>query len=328
MKIDPAILARAHLALHEAAHAYLFDRNVTLIDFGYPERGGRIAEGELALRIHVKKKLSGASLEAAAGADYTQPIPPTIGGFSTDVPQGVYRPHFWRGWGTWRPAVDGNVRAVRADPMGGGVSISDERRFAFGTLGAKAIDRITGAEMILSNWHVLAADWGARPGQRIYQPGRLDGGGYLDTVAALTRDAMSANLDAAVATLNGERRLVNDQLGLGPVSGVGEWELGMVVTKSGRSTNVTRGRIVAVEGTARIRYGYLERIIRHVMTIEPEHAGGVVSDRGDSGSLWVSDLTREAIGLHFAGSDVPERGLALDMQAVLDALDVDLATGG
>ena len=275
----------------------------------------------------MKQKLSGASLEAAAGLGYTRPIPPAIGGFSTDVPQGVYWPHFWRGWSAWRPAVSRNVRAARADPMRGGVSISDERHFAFGTLGAKVIDRVTGAEMILSNWHVLAADWSARPGQLIYQPGRLDGGSYLDAVATLTRDAMPVNLDAAVATLSGERRLVNDQLGLGPVSGVGQWELGKAVAKSGRSTNVTRGRIVAIEGTTRIRYGYLERIIRHVMTIEPEYTGGVVSDRGDSGSLWVSDLTREAIGLHFAGSDVPERALALDMQAVLDALHVDLATG-
>jgi endonuclease G len=31
------------------------------------------------------------------------------------------------------------------------------------------------------------------------------------------------------------------------------------------------------------------------------------------------------VGLHFAGSDVPERGLAIDLQAVLDALNVDLA---
>ena len=35
----------------------------------------------------------------------------------------------------------------------------------------------------------------------------------------------------------------------------------------------------------------------------------------------------QAVGLHFAGSDFPERALALDMQSVLDALNVDLAIG-
>ena len=34
------------------------------------------------------------------------------------------------------------------------------------------------------------------------------------------------------------------------------------------------------------------------------------------------------MGLHFAGSDVPERALANDVQPVLTALDVDLDVGG
>ena len=33
-----------------------------------------------------------------------------------------------------------------------------------------------------------------------------------------------------------------------------------------------------------------------------------------------------AVGLHFAGGNSPELALAMDMQAVLDALKVDLAS--
>jgi len=207
--------------------------------------------------------------------------------------------------------------------MRGGISISDEFHLASGTLGGKVHDRITGEEMILSNWHVLAADWRARRGQLIYQPGRMDGGTFANVSAYFNRDAMAANLDAAVATLTGSRRLLNEQLGLGPVARGGRGQLGVTVVKSGRSSNITYGRIVEVNSVARMRYGYLERLIRNVMIIDSLN-GGEVSRPGDSGSWWLDTRTREAIGLHFAGSDLPERALALDMQSVLDALNVDI----
>ncbi len=325
MRLDPMTRARARLALREAVRFHLFDPNVGLIDFGHPEHNGQIAENELAIRIHVRKKLTGLALEMATAAGYTQPIPAMIGGFPTDVPEGIYRLHEW--WwpdSPWSPAASGPT--ARADPLRGGISISDEYHVAAGTLGGKVIDRATGAEMILSNWHVLVADWSARAGQLIEQPGRLDGGAIADSVATLTRDAMSVNLDAAVATLNGTRQLINDQLGLGPVAGVGRADLGMELVKTGRTSDITYGRVTAVEGTARITYGSLDRIIRQVVTIEPRASLEQVSAPGDSGSWWLDVATMRAIALHFAGSDAPERGLALDMPSVLDALNIDVAT--
>jgi endonuclease G len=208
----------------------------------------------------------------------------------------------------------------------GGISISDQFHNAYGTLGGKVVDRDDpNKEMILSNWHVLAGDWRAQRGRRIYQPGRRDGGTYADTVATLTRHAMSANLDAAVATLTSSRSLINDQFGLGAVRGVGRAELGMEVVKSGRGSKITNGRVTGIEGTIRIRYGLLERLIRHVVTIERRSDSlEEVSRGGDSGSWWLDRATMRAIGLHFAGSDRPERALAVDMQSVLDALSVDV----
>jgi endonuclease G len=319
-------IARAGLAHIEAIRAHLFDQNVSLIDLGMPTHQGRIAEDELAIRIHVRHKLSDAALEAAVEAGYTRPIPRAIGGFNTDVMEGTYRPHFERGLG--RRAA--NPRATRTELLRGGISISDEYHYTYGTLGGKVLDRDTGAEMILGNWHVLVAEWGARPNQRIYQPGRLDGGTSADTVATLTRDAMSVNLDAAVATLNGSRPLINDQLDLGPVSGVSRAELGMEVVKSGRATAKTYGRVTGIMGAARMAYGSrrlrLQRIIREVVAIEPRLFFDQVSAGGDSGAWWINAETRQAIGLHFAGSDYPERALALDMEPVLEALNVDIAT--
>jgi endonuclease G len=181
--------------------------------------------------------------------------------------------------------------------------------------------------MLLSNWHVLVADWRARTGQSIYQPGRLDGGTDANAIAVLTRDAMSANLDAAVAQLTGDRPLINFQLGLGAVTGVGRAAHGMVVIKSGRTSGITSGQVSSlVLGTLKMTYGHLERIINNVMRIDPLHPFEPVSAPGDSGSWWLDAATQQAVGLHFAGQDAPEYAVAIDMQSVLDALNVDIDT--
>jgi hypothetical protein len=312
---------------------WMYDPNVGLIDFGWRESGGILIEDELAIRVHVVEKIApGLALEVATQKGITRgPIPNEIAGIPVDIPQGAYGLHHgwwgsrWRGSRWSRPATT-NPRARRMDPMHGGISISNAPVGSFGTLGGVVIDRETGHRMILSNWHVLAGRWHARPGWAIYQPGRGDGGDQDDMVAKLSRHAMDANLDAAVAELTGARQLINAQFGLAPVKGVTWAQLGMEVVKSGRKTDLTYGRVTGVEGTAKMRYSSVYRTIRNVMTIEPRLALSQVSAGGDSGSFWLEEETMHAVGLHFAGGDRPERALAIDMHPVLDALNVDLAT--
>ncbi len=318
MIIDPMTKARARMAVREAARDFLFDPNVNLIDFGHPIHNGRLAENELAIRFHVLKKMSGIELENATRAGVTHQIPDMVREFQTDVPEARYR--LQPGWGM--PVT--NARAARLDPLYGGVSISDEYRIAYGTLGGFVQDRQSGEPMLLSNWHVLSGNAGLRQGVEIYQPGRMDGGGPQDSIAQLDRDGMASNLDAAAATLLGNRQFASDQFGLGVVRGVSQAELGMRLAKSGRGSGITEGMVTAVEGIAKINYGYVERIIRHVVTIDPVTGGMMVSAPGDSGSWWMDEDTMEVVGLHFAGSNSPETALALDMQTVLDALNVDV----
>jgi endonuclease G len=308
--------------MREAVRRYIYDPNVRFIDFGWPERGGTLVEDQLCVRVHVIKKIPpGPALEVATQKGITGgPIPDTIAGFPVDIPQGAYRLQQWFGGGWQRPATP---RARRSDPMQGGISISNAYQNIYGTLGGLVIDRETGARMILSNWHVLAGAWHARPGWPIYQPGRGDGGSRADTVATFSRHAMSSNLDAAVAELTGNRQLINDQFDLAPVRGVGCAQVGMEVIKSGRMTDVTRGRVTGIEGTARMPYSGVYRLIRNVMTIEPR-GEPEVSAGGDSGSFWLDEATKNVVGLHFAGSDHPERALAIDMQPILAALNVDM----
>ena len=241
MQIDAMTRARARLAMREAIRSHLFDPNVGMVDFGHPEHDGLIAWDELAIRIHVKKKLDRPALEMATARGMTTPIPPRIGGFPTDVPEGVYRPHATPQSGTWWLPRPTNPHQALNNPMRGGISISDEFHNAAGTLGGIVIDRANGAEMILSNWHVLVCEWTARPGQRIYQPGRLDGGSFANTVAVLTRHAMSVNLDAAVATLTGSRQYIAKQLELGAMTGVAQATLGHGTSQIGPHQRRDRG---------------------------------------------------------------------------------------
>lgn len=325
MSIDHETLVRVRLALQEAVQRWIYDPNVMLIDFGWPvDDDDKLDKKRLAIRVHVKEKFKGPSLETAIDEGKTrEAFPPSLHGFEVDVPKGIYKLHqFSNDWWWWWESSPS--RAKRVDPMKGGVSISDVYRNVYATLGGLVKDRKTEKEMILSNWHVLVGDWSVQPGQSICQPGRGDGGCQADTVAKLSRHAMSSGLDAAVAELTGSRRLINNQLGLGPVSGVGWAEIGMKVVKSGRRTGITYGLVTAVDGTLKINYSGVDRLIHNVVTIDPRLAKSEISSGGDSGSFWLEESSMRAVGLHFAGSDDPERALAMDMQPVLDALNVNM----
>lgn len=314
-------------ALNRAVSLYLFDPNVSLIDLGLRIRDsqGQKLEEELCVRVHVRQKLYAEAFEAFAARYPERVIDPKRVGFVVDVPAGNYHVHSWPWWSWYQPVPTG-PRGRVFNPMRGGISISNALKFGYGTLGGQVVERETGVEMILSNWHVLVDSWSIRPGLPIYQPGQGDGGGAQYTVARFTRHAMDQFIDAAVAELTGPRSLINEQLGLGPVTGVTQPVLGLIVTKSGRRTGVTSGVITGIDGRQVMTYAGVQRVIRHVVHIAGTPNGAQVSDKGDSGAWWLEQETRQAVGLHFAGSDLPEYGLAIAMPPVLDALNVDIVT--
>jgi endonuclease G len=318
MNVGSTSWASVRLAMQEAVRDWIRDPNVMLIDFGWAEHGGRLYEDELTIRVHLIQKFKERpTLELAISEGLTRAeIPDSIGGFPVDKPESG-RLRLQRGWGS--------PRTRRADPLQGGISVSNASLRGSGTLGGLVRDRETGDPMILSNWHVLVGHWGVRPGWPICQPGRSDGGGPADTVAAFSRSAMSSHLDAAVARLTGSRSLLNHPLGLEPAKGV-SWAMpGMEVIKSGRTTGVTYGRVTGVEGTFGGYFGGVHGLIRNVMTIVPRPGmEQVVSAGGDSGSFWLQEETMHAVGLHFVGNDDPEYAQAMDMQPILDALTVDM----
>ncbi|MFN8474944.1 MAG: hypothetical protein U0822_22340 [Anaerolineae bacterium] len=301
----------------------MYEPNVTLVDVGMPFKDGKLVEGKLAIRVHVRNKLRGSALEEAVARGLTSPVPADIRGIPTDVIEARYTLSAGNGLSA-TSRTSANPRS-RFAVLEGGISISQVFANSAGTLGCLVVDP-DGAPMILSNWHVLARSWRTLANAPICQPGRLDGGDAGDTIASWTRDAMKAGLDAAVATLNGSRPIKNDQLGLGPVSGVGTPAVGMIVAKAGRTTQVTRGRITGIGGQLRIPYDGIPWTIQHVISIDPLAGEPYVTQPGDSGSLHLEDASKEALGLHFAGDRISGRALAMDINPILSALDVAIVT--
>jgi hypothetical protein len=336
MNIDAKTMETANEALNRAVSLHLRDPNVSLIDLGWRIRdsqGGRVDVGDLRVRVHVRQKHSDAQFnDAAANLESfgsQRLVSERAIGFPVDVPRANYRTHNW----LWFPPsipvpgpVFGEGRNAAHAPMQGGISVAGAFLSSYGTLGGKVIDRQTRAEMILSNWHVLVANHAAAPGAAVYQPSRGD---PSNIVARLTRNGLGQYVDAAVATLTNSRRLENNQLGLGPVTGSGQAELGMAVIKSGVRTGITTGMISGTNGRQLMNYGGYEQVIRGVVHIVPPggNENQTVSEGGDSGSWWLEQDSRKAVGLHFAGDTDPDReyALAINMPLVLDTLGVDVA---
>lgn len=133
--------------------------------------------------------------------------------------------------------------------------------------------------------------------------------------ARLLRRSDHDNLvDAALVKPVNGRSIESCIVGLGRVRGVTEAEIGMKVSKSGRSSGVTGGEVTALDATLNVGLGdgAIARFANQIVT-------SPMAQPGDSGSLVVDERLR-AVGLLFAGSE--QATLCNPIQAVCDALDV------
>jgi hypothetical protein len=220
--------------------------------------------------------------------------------------------------------ADIQTLAKRIRPAKGGYSVG-HKNITAGTIATCVYDLLPGGSTnppvhgvgipskfyILSNNHVLANSNAGGIGDAVLQPGPYDGGvDPADRIATLNRFvpitfnpptplAQHNNLvDCAVA--EGQFHDLDREIYWnGPVRG---WRrktgvtVGMVVKKSGRTTNFTTGRITVVNATIDVGYGggRVARFKDQIVTTN-------MSAGGDSGSL-VLTLDNVAVGLLFAGS--------------------------
>jgi hypothetical protein len=316
-EIDPEEMNRAEAVLRQVRDSWLRRPGVTAVDLGFRWRDGNLTD-ELAVRVHVVRKRPWAELHE------WERFPKQVAGIPVDIIEATYTPQH-----ASRVALESAAtgRGIRYNEIPLGVSIGTAHSTA-GTLGAKVIDRHTGDEMILSNWHILANRLDVQSALPVFQPGRLDGGSESDTIATLARWVLGPH-DAAVARLTTARRVSSQTVEGHNLMQASAPRLGMRVWKSGRTTGRTDGFIDGVGMQVAVQYPTAgQRTLRHVFRIVPRPGAGnvQVSEGGDSGAVWIDEALGTGVGLHFAGEEGrgPEFGLAHELPAVLDGLNVRL----
>jgi hypothetical protein len=211
-----------------------------------------------------------------------------------------------------------------------------------GTLGAFVRRTSDQRLFALSNNHVFANENRAKPGDKLLQPGRSDGGKpprdiYAELGHSVKLEAKARNVvDAALGILGvgpiceptllreiyeGMDRHLN---GLGPDF----LDEGSLVYKVGRTTGATKGRVTAFE-LDDVIVTYDIGNLPFDNQIEIEGIEVPFSDGGDSGALIVNE-EMQAVALLFAGTEVGgQNGLGLTyanpIQTVLAKLGVELA---
>ena len=190
---------------------------------------------------------------------------------------------------------------------GGNVNDISKSFCCSGTLGSLVKD-VSGAQLILSNNHVLADTDQAAPGEAISQPGLVDNNCRPATTVAHFTVAphLGTNVDAALArlvagTMNSNGSILN--IGQ-PSTATVVPTLNMAVAKSGRTTGLTCGSVQSVSTTVKVQYqrGCNSGQKFTITYTNQVVVGGSFSAAGDSGSLIVSRTAAHPAALLFAGS--------------------------
>jgi hypothetical protein len=324
-------------SIHKAA--LLARPNVVGVGVGYKTSRGRVLD-ELSVVVMVQQKLSPVSL---SGADF---IPREVDGVRTDVIEvGVLRPltdHAAR----FRPAPGGlslghyQVTAgtlgcvVRDHSSGARLILSNNHVMANrneaslgdpilqpapadgGTVEHDVIALLERFEPIRYNEEPPACGVAQTYAQFGNLLARWTGSHHQVQVVRANPGATNL-IDAALARPILDSDVLDEILEIGPISAVVEAELGMQVSKSGRTTAFTSGSINILDATVTVSYGN-----SRTATFEKQIVTTALSEGGDSGSMLVASEGKQAVGLLFAGSS--QATLHNPIQTVLSTLKVSL----
>jgi hypothetical protein len=175
-----------------------------------------------------------------------------------------------------------------------------------GTVGA--IVKKGGKRYVLSNSHVLANSGKGKAGDKVVYPGPADGGKVPSDWVAVLREAVPFKkggafvneVDAALAEARPERLAditYNLPKAKKPLATIAP-QRDMVVTKRGRTTGTTKGRIIDTDFRFVLNYEGVGQIGFTRQVLCERYTAG-----GDSGSLVIDVATGKIVGLHFAGAN-------------------------
>ncbi len=217
-------------------------------------------------------------------------------------------------------------------PVPIGISTGNEGECSAGTIGARVTDGTN--VYALSNNHVYALQNEAPLGSDVLQPGRydtncaIDANDVIGTLAKYVPISFGGwnTVDAAIAlssTANLDNATPSNGYGT-PKTDTVSAAVGQAVQKYGRTTQLTKGTITAINAILNVGYSsgpalFVDQII--VESTKPFIKGG------DSGSLLVTDPGRDPVGLLFAGNRSGKMAVANQIDEVLDGLAVELGAG-
>jgi hypothetical protein len=287
-------------------------KGVYKVDIGYRWKGKKMTN-EIALRVHVQKKLPKKDLE---NQDI---VPEKLGDFPVDVIQS----NIAQDYPSDVVQTESNGKTnnpKRHDPLIGGVETWNIEVRNIGTLGAIVYDRLDSHQpMALSNFHVFVKGNTRQViGNNVTQP--CSGLGNAEDIIGTVHRSDEA-LDCAVALLTTPRRISSSLLGIpGGIKGIVAPILGMRVMKSGCATSNTHGMIEGVGAENESEFT--------IVPVPKEWDKKEISDAGDSGSIWIEQSSHAAVGLHFAGETSPalkdERAWSKNIQHVANKLNIDV----
>jgi len=211
--------------------------------------------------------------------------------------------------------ADPKARFDRPVPLGVSTGLEQSSCNA-GTIGCRLKGTRNGAPALfaLSNNHVFADSNLAPLNSDILQPGRADSNcnrppanrfATLERYQVIQFGGLANKIDAAIAnvtSLTMDSKTPDDGYGR-PKSALVDPFPGQLVQKYGRTTGLTKGRIVGVNLSLNVYYGRAQRAFFTQQIVITSPAGAPAFSRGgDSGSLIVSDPGRNPVGLLFAGT--------------------------
>ena len=320
-----------------AKRELLKKKNVVLVYTGIKVVAG-VETKHISIRVGVTQKITPRE-QAEAILGKSNLVPKRIKGMETDVFQTQEIKAL---------AVD---RKSRVRPVPGGVSIGHPNITA-GSSGPPV--KKNKVLHILSNKHVLAPE-GASLGDQTWQPGKYDGGTQADTIGHLAAfvpiqfidestcpiaNAIVRGFNSLADFFERKTRLLNpissplnkvdcaisrplldedisqEILEVGKPTGFGEVNLGDRVKKSGRTTGLTEGDVIAIDGAANVSYG------QKVAVFEDQIVATAMCEGGDSGSAVLNE-NNKVVGLLFAGSN--SLTIINKIANVIDALGLDRA---
>lgn len=276
---------------------------VERVSVGLRERGGQVTR-EMVFRVHVRRKLP--ESEVPAG----EMIPASIFGVPIDV--------IVRRMPEPETGFNDENDSKKYRPVCGGISISAEDAVPEigATLGCICRRTTDNKVVALSNWHVLIDPNGAvgKPaGQPLYRSSCCCDSDVIGEILDFDKP-----LDCAIATINSKigwapkiRRIkradgtVEEE---GIIKGSGVPVPGDDVYKVGIRTGYTRGMITDVDP---------DRV-----EVTPDAEYTRMSNKGDSGSVYVSKITGHVVALHRAGDG--HHGFGVPFGLVKTRLNIDV----